>query len=519
MTFPGVAGRFRPGPRAALAACYGLGLLLLYQVQYYRLGSWDSSAWVTGVALVLLLAAEAALTLRFEGAPESPASRLSSRRRAVLLAGGWIFRSSLWVAAFVVGVEIPARIPAGSDTIFARAMVAYAWDYVWPVLSATPLLSALGAALWLLLLEAVVVRRRLLRGVVVAVLPAAMLFGLLQAQYQRVLQFDLPTAAAVEAQEGVVLAFDVRSVADPELRRLWAFGKTLSVEEETGTAYASFGMTLDHGRIDPPNLWQVDLATGRYRTLNGPQVRAFGRDPANPVLLAFPWHEHAALRIDKATFQVLERVDYRGAVDSGIWEPVDAVDVPPFVFVAMNGVPLVLKVDARDGRLAGVLDLRAAGIRQTGDHCCMLARTPLDPDLFVVSRGLTGGDVVRVDPDDLSVKARGTLPRLPFHSVATDAPPAELFVLSEYAGSLFRMGVGDLQARRAADAPAFAAVAYDRRLDRLVVTDPSAGTVTLLDRDGRVERVVTVGDRPRGLAVTERGIYVQSALGVVRIDH
>ncbi len=494
-------------PRIVLPAWYLLAALLVREAQFRRLEEFGSGPGVTILALALLIAGETAVTSWFEG---------GRGRRAFTLAG-WAFRVGLWAFALGALIEFPARLdPAGTD-IFLRGIAARAWPFIPAILGAHPWLTGLAAAAWAAALELLVFRHRVLRGTVVMVLGPALAAGVLYGSYHRVLAGAPPSPAELVAQDGVQLAFDAATVTDPALADLWNYPRGLRVDGESGQAWASFGRTLGNFGAPPANLWSIDLRTGSVRTLATEQVRVLADD--GDSLFAVPWHRHELLRIDKRRFEVVATLDLRDAIPSAIFEPVGMAQAGRFLFVAFTGEPWILKWDTREGRLAGRLDPRAAGILQTGDECCMLAWSPLENALFVSSRSIREGLVTRVDPDTMTVVGTATLPSLPFYAAAATVPPSQVFVLAEYARALYRVDPHTLAAEEIAATPSFSRIAFDPYLDRLLIGDYMGGRVLVMTRDGTVERTLEVGEKPAAFDITKEAVWVLSTAGIVRLDH
>ena len=505
-------------PRLALPAFYLAAALVLREVQFRRLEDVTSRAWMSALAWLLLAAGEALLTAWFEArGPLLAALRTKATRRALLL-GGWAFRASLWATAILALIELPARVdPRGAD-VFVRSIASRAWPFLPAILTTHPWTTAVTAAVWLALVEGLVFRRRVLRGVVVMVLAPALVYGVLTLHYHRVLTGPAPTAGADAGQDGVKVVFDAASVTAPELARQWTYPRALVVDEGRRAAYVAFGQTLDVGGTDPPNLWRVDLDGGAVRTITSQQVRMLAEDEGGASLYAFPWHRHELLRIDKASFTVDERIDLSRDVPSAMYEPVDLARAGRYLFVAFTGDPYVLKWDTREGRAAGRFDPREAGLLIDGDECCCLAWSPLENALFVASRTIRTGFLSRVDPETMRAVTSTPLPSLPFYAAASTVPPSQVFVLAEYERSLFRLTPDTLAVTDVGSPPPFSRLAFDGGLDRLLVGDYMGGRVLVMDRDGRVERSLPVGDKPVAFWFGNDGTYVLSAAGILHLD-
>ena len=506
-------------PRLTLLAYYGLGMWILHDVQHYRLDTPTSSPWLSAAAVLFLLTLEAVFTAAFEH--KAPPSRLHQRfpwlRQPVLLLG-WLFRAAIWSAAFIRLVEMPAAQDASDRNVWMHGMAARVWAVVPGVLGLTPWLSLLAVLIWLGMVEWLVVRRRMLRGTVVTCLSAAIVSGLLDYHYHGSATAGAPTMRELVRQKGVESAFDVETVADARRRPVWRYARTLSVDPKTQSAYVTFGQTLDPIG-NTANLWKIDIQTGGYHTLVEEQVRAASRDPDSPYLYAFPWHHHEMLRIDKATFKVAERIKLDKEVPSPIYESVASTDSPPYVFTAFNGVPYITKVDTRSGKVVGRLDMRDGGVLKDGDLCCLLSWSPLENAVFFAAGRVRSDIVGWIDPVAMKVRKFAPVPGHLFFNAVTTAPPSQAFVLTEFAHTLYRIDAKTLQAQDIASPPPFSRIAYDPYLDRIVLLSFVGGKADILTRDGKVERTFEVGDKPSAVDITEHGIYIASAAGLVCLRH
>ena len=506
-------------PRLALLAYYGVGMWLLHDVQHYRLDTPTSSPWLSVAAVLFLLTLEALFTAAFERT--APPSRLGLRfpwlRQPALLLG-WLFRAAIWSAAFIRLVEMPAAQDATDRNVWMHGMAARVWAVVPGVLGLTPWLSLLAVLIWLGTVEWLVVRRRMLRGTVVTCLSAAMVSGLLDYHYHGSATAGAPTMRELVRQKGVESAFDVESVAGARRRPVWRYARTLSVEPKTQSAFVTFGQTLDPSG-NTANLWKIDLRTGGYHTLVEEQVRAASRDPDSPYLYAFPWHHHEMLRIDKATFKVAERIKLDKEVPSPMYESVHSADSPPFVFTAFNGVPYITKVDTRSGKVVGRIDMRDGGVLADGDLCCLLSWSPLENALFFAAGRIRSDIVGWIDADTMKVRKWAKVPGHLFFNTVTTRPPSQAFILTEFAHTLYRIDGKTLAAEDIATSPPFSRIAYDPYLDRIVILSFVGGKAEIRTRDGTVERTFDVGDKPSAVDITEHGIYIASAAGLVCIRH
>lgn len=515
-----MAGR-RTRPLVGFLAAAGL-LLLFYAgallglrvLQWWCLGANPPHPAVSILGVALLLAAEGAFTCVFEVRRFGLAPRAAERWHRTRLGGGLILRCLLWLLVWVVLIELPRSLDQDSTDLFWKGQAPYVWWYVAPVLAMTPWLSITAVGAWLGLVGWVVLRARRLRGTVLMLAPAGLVMGLLAVAYFGLLPG--PGVHEVASQPGVSVIYDPASCPDPVLREAWNYPRLLLLDDDERTLFLSFGATFGSGVNGGANLWKVDVASRQVQALWANQVRNMAL--VDDSLFAFPWNTYEILRIDKRSFRLAERLDVRDRFPFAVYQPTDVLSVPPYLYVAMTYVPQILRFDPVARAFVDTLDLRAAGLSRTGDLCCYLAYDRDRERLWAVGGGIGRAFLAALSVDDLRPEAVLDLEEQPRTSKVRDASPPAVYTLSDLTAILWRTDPVSLQREELCRNPFFTRIDYDTLGDRLLLFDYLGGWLTIADPDCRPLRRVFVGPKPYSSAVTARGIYVFSTLGVFLVQ-
>lgn len=508
------------GLRLVPLVAFALSLAVLRLAQELRLVHGWPFLPLTPAAFALVLLGDLALARWFDRRhPRLPPSALRIPRLAaqVLALAPVVGRAMVWAAAFWFLVEDPARI--GDPLAFRswQGQARFVWSWMVLALFMSPPLTIVAGAVWLALYEFLVARRRMLRGIVFLVAGPGLVWLMVNSYYH---QWGAPDVSQrIESQPGVRLLFNARGVRDGHLRRPWTYPRDLLVDEAARRAYVSLGATLGTSGSEAANLWQVDLDTGETRTLESRQVRVLASDPDGPYLYAFPWYTHEILKIDKATFAVVARIDIREAFPAYSVQPTAVVIRAPYAYISMCYIPVVLRLDLRSDRITEVLDLREDGLLETGSLCCHFADDPGHDRIVFTANRSDGSILGTLDTGRFRVAATTTLPVDARWVVRSGAGERRgVFAIDDFDGRVVEFGEDDLAIRSECRTVRRSILGIDQASQRLLVLDPLKGVLTFQTFDCQVEREVYVGPKPYGLQAGKAGVYVVSAAGLVLVD-
>ncbi len=496
-------------------------LLLLWTAQVLRLEEGrDLFPWPL-LALCAILAIDAGMGFGYDRGFARGRRWLHARGRDRWARLLWLVpaavRAAAWILAFWMLVEDPARVGDPNDFRSWQGQARLAWYWVLLVAWMRPALTALAGVAWLALYEAVVVRWRGFRGVVFLGVGPLLVWVLIGAWYHQWGVRQDPRDVA--SQPGVRLLFDAQALPEEGQRRPWLYSRDLLVDEEAGQAFISFGATLGRTREDDRNLWRIDLATSDFRSLPSSQVRVMAMDPDGPYLYAFPWFRHEILKIDRRTFEVARRIDFSAKFPFYTTQPTDVVVRPPFAYVSMCYLPLVLRLDLREDRVTDVLDLREDGLLETGSLCCHFADAPDRGTVFFTASRQSRNVIGTIDLDRFRVASSATLPVNARWVVRAGLPDRRtVFAIDDYDGRVFELDEDRLAPRWVCDLSPRSMLAEDPVSHRLLQIDPFHGTLTFRDFDCNELRTVFVGGKPGGIHAGQAGIYVTSAAGLVLVE-
>ena len=510
--------RLQPGSLAWRRVALALWALLtagaLFGLQRARLGAMGHPI-MTVLAGGLLVALELWTTWRVEW------TEATRSRRPRWLWGG---AAALGLAArlLMIGgalyglVEYPASLGADSHYIFYRGVIPHYWWLPFLALWIHPLASLCVGATWLVLVEILVVRRGWLRGALFVVVPGALVWGTLQAEYDYWLR--APRHEVVAAQPDVELRFDARALEEPSEQRAWLQSRDFFVAEHGDTLFASFGRTFGAGHNFDPNLWRVDLASGETTQAVLPQVRALGGRRHPTTLYAFPFHASEVLRFDKTTMDALPGIDLKGLWTYPIREATDGVEVGEHMILGMNGVAALLKIDTAAGRVADRLALTDAGVARAGDLCCRLLVDEPRATLYVITARPDHSVLSEVDLASFEVRRHQDLPFIAMHMTLGGPERGALYLSSEFSRALYRLDRVTWEARELGSVDPQARPVWDPIDDKLMILGFFDGTLERMDHQGQLEQTWDVGPHPRALQITQDGYYTISGAGLVHID-
>lgn len=481
-------------------------VLLLWAGQRLRLGATDAGFAVSLLFMGLLAGSEVVFSRFFEGRAEGRA-RLPLVLRLLLLGG-----------VYVVAVEIGAWLdPFDENGPFKPTFLFLFWWRLWAELTLQPALTLVGIALVWGLVEIVVIRRRAWRGLVMMLLPVALLAALVHIRYSVTFPVD---PASIERQEGVSTLFRADDVVNPERRQVWTHPRRLVVEEAPWAAFVSFGQTWAGESYQRSYLWRIDLATGGVSVLRSEQNRALTMGHDGEHIYAFPLHNYELLKIHKQGFWITSRV----------LTPMDVVPVAaPLVeeilgvngriFVGQNMHPALFEYDQRAARFTRTVDLVEGGLARVRDYCCRLRHVPGGDALYVGIGSYERPEIHRLDLHSLEHEDTYPMPAMAGDLVALGDPDPTFYLVSEFDGDIYRMDPRTRDWTRFGDAVLGARIEFDEHLERLLVLIPAEGTLRTLGPDGDVDREVLVGSWPAELSVTEAGVYVVTKTGLVFVSH
>jgi hypothetical protein len=509
--------RLRPGPRGRTRGALLLWALLtfggLYLLQRARLGSLGHPI-MTVVAGALLIALELWTTRRVEWTDATRARRARGLWAGAVAAGVMARLLALGVALYGL-VEFPASLEADDSYIFYRGVIPHYWWLLSLALWLHPL-AALGAgAAWLALVEALVVRRGWLRGVICLAVPGALLWGTLHAEYYY--WFRQPRHDAVLSQSDVRLRFDTRSLDQERHRQTWLQSRDFFVDVDEDVLYASFGRTFGPGHNDDPNLWRIELGSGRFTQSTMPQVRALGGREHPTTLYACPFHTSEILRFDKASLDPRPGVDLRELWEHPTREPTDAIETGRHLIVAMNGVAALLKLDTELGRVVDRVSLTDTDAARVGDLCCRLLVDEPRGTLYVITGKPDHSVLTEVDLATLEPRRHEALPFIAQYMALGGAARGSIYLSSEFSRDLYRLDRETWEPRALGGVDPQARLAWDPVDDKLMILGFFDGTLTRADADGRAEQAWDVGPHPRALQITPDGYYTISGVGLVHI--
>jgi len=511
--------------RLVLVAYYGFALLLLRWLQFHRLLDGSSSLLSSLSFLAIVVGMEGAYTWWHEmdrGRRDPRSGTLRWFRRA-----GLLFRIGAWATAVWLLVEYPARLHPGSWDLPERGLAPHVWDYVYLVAVRSPVVATAFGALWLVLVELVVIRRRVLRGVLTMLLPAGMFLFLVVKPYLGV--GENLDASAVSRQDDVDVVFDAgKYVHEPLLRDMWNYSRALVVDRDNRYAVAAFGASLgDLDILEEGNVWVIDLEEGRFSTLPVPKTRVLvpAYTGASVYVLPYPVRRNKGevIRLEPAIPVRHERASMSGIVETysepePIVEPDDVVILGRHAYVSFSVAPDVYRFDRETGRFQDRLGLSVKGYLRPGEMCCHMHAVDRDGTLLIMASQIDGGVLFVVDSERMEVEREIRLPALPFTVSAFPAAPRYAYVSAEFRDELWRV---DLETGAVADtcsAPPGAILKYDPYRDRIVLLDRWGGTASHLTPDCVVEKTWFVGRKPGAVHATDRGFYVLSSAGVVFVD-